>query len=265
MNTSSLPIAIETDLIFSRFNGQVIEKQNYIVIRTPSNQGYHWGNYLVFQDAPSPGDETRWPLIFREEFADLPGVQHILFTWATRSEGSAVPAFCELGYSLENSLALVASSVHRPQKYNNEVSVRPLASDADWESAVQNQIMVNEKYEPNKFERFKRLQMANYRLMAEAGRGRWFGAFLNGKLVADLGVYFETEVGRFQSVVTHPQYRRLGICGRLVFDAANLAFSEFKVKRVAMVADADYHAAKIYESVGFLPVETTYCLASGRD
>jgi hypothetical protein len=42
----------------------------------------------VFQDAPISGDETRWPFIFREEFADLPGVQHILFTWATRLEGS---------------------------------------------------------------------------------------------------------------------------------------------------------------------------------
>ena len=39
-------LVIKTDLIFARFSGEVIDRGNYLVIRTPSNTGYHLGNYL---------------------------------------------------------------------------------------------------------------------------------------------------------------------------------------------------------------------------
>lgn len=71
--------------------------------------------------------------------------------------------------------------------------------------------------------------MEQYRSMAEAKKGHWFGAFLNGKLIGDLGVFFEEHVGRYQSVGTHPDFRRKGVCGNLIYQAGLVALREFGV------------------------------------
>ena len=38
----------KTDIIFAKFSGKVIDRGNYILIQTPSNTEYHWGNYVIF-------------------------------------------------------------------------------------------------------------------------------------------------------------------------------------------------------------------------
>jgi len=102
---------------------------------------------------------------------------------------------------------------------------------------------------------FKRQQMARYRAMVRAGWGQWFGAFLDNRLVADLGLFCREGIGRFQTVGTHPDYRRRGICGTLVYQAACYGFEHLDAQTLVMIADEAYHAAKIYESVGFTPSE----------
>jgi predicted GNAT family acetyltransferase len=89
--------------------------------------------------------------------------------------------------------------------------------------------------------------------MSEAGLGKRFGAFLEGKLVADLGIYTSNGIGRFNEVATHRNFRRQGLCGTLVYQAALAAFESMHVQILVMEADEDYHAAAIYESVGFKP------------
>ena len=50
MNIQSL--GYRTDLFFPRFDGEVTDRGDYIVIRTPSNPTYHWGNFLLFNQPP---------------------------------------------------------------------------------------------------------------------------------------------------------------------------------------------------------------------
>ena len=97
--------------------------------------------------------------------------------------------------------------------------------------------------------------MLRYRQMVQAGLGEWFGAFLGNRVAGDLGVFVQGGVGRFQSVGTHPDFRRRGICGTLVYEAARYAFQNLGAETLVMVADEEHHAAKIYESVGFVPTE----------
>jgi predicted GNAT family acetyltransferase len=56
-------------------------------------------------------------------------------------------------------------------------------------------------------------------------------------------------------VETHPEFRRRGICGTLVYESARHALGSLGAERLVMVADAHYHAARIYESLGFRPTE----------
>jgi predicted GNAT family acetyltransferase len=110
----------------------------------------------------------------------------------------------------------------------------------------------------------KRRQLERYRAMMDAGLGAWFGAFLDGRPVADLGVFIDGDVGRYQAVGTHPDYRRRGLCGTLVHHAAQHAFRTWGVKTLVMVANPEYHAARIYESVDFRPTERQVGLEHSR-
>jgi predicted GNAT family acetyltransferase len=103
--------------------------------------------------------------------------------------------------------------------------------------------------------------MVRWREMANAGLGAWHGAFLTERLVADCGLFFDDAagVGRFQSVATHPDFRRRGLCGRLIWEVARAGLQ--RVPTLVMVADDEYHAARIYESVGFERVEVSFALS----
>ena len=79
--------------------------------------------------------------------------------------------------------------------------------------------------------------------------------------MGDLGIFFEGPVGRYQMVGTHPDFRKQGICGTLVYEAGLMAFEEFALDHLVMEADPDYHAARIYESVGFNKAEINYSLS----
>jgi predicted GNAT family acetyltransferase len=163
------------------------------------------------------------------------------------------------GFKVDFSVVLTARAVHQPPKFNPRIEVRPLLSDQDWRDAIEVQILSKAaEYDVASYRLFKERQMARYRAMSEQNLGHWFGAFLDGKLVGDLGIFREGPIGRFQSVETHPDYRRQGICGRLVYESAKFAFEQMGVTELVMVADENYHAAKIYESVGFVPTVKEY-------
>ena len=188
-------LAYQTDLCFPRLDGEVMDRGDYVVIRTPSNPTFHWGNFLLFDRPPASGDLDRWRRLFAEEIGAAPATQHLAFGWD----------------SVEGETG----------------DIQP----------------------------FKTRQMARYRAMARAGLGEWFGVFSNRQVVADLGVFVGNGVGRFQSVGTHPDFRRRGFCGTLVYEAAQCALKQLGAKTLVMAADEEYHAAGIYESVGFRPTE----------
>lgn len=255
MNVQSL--GHRTDLIFPQFDGEIIDRGDYLVILTPSNPTYHWGNYLLFSRPPGQNDLHTWKKIFDEEIGARQKAEHYAFGWDTvAGEQGEVQPFLDDGFSLTETVVLTTAQVQPPPKTNRDVSIRPIATDDEWEQAVQNQIACRlPEYGLAGYEVFKRAQMAHYRRMTRAGLGAWFGAFLGERLVADLGVFTSGDLGRFQQVGTHPDFRRRGICGTLVYQASRVAFEQMAVNMLVMAADENYHAARIYESVGFRPRE----------
>ena len=45
-------LGYRTDCVILHYNGQIEEKEDYYVIRTPSNPTYYWGNFLLYKFAP---------------------------------------------------------------------------------------------------------------------------------------------------------------------------------------------------------------------
>lgn len=250
---------LRSEMMFHRLNGEVIDRGAYLVVRTPDNPGFYFGNLLVFFEPPGRGAAAVWRALFAAEFADNPEIKHCTLAWDAGGVRGEVAPLEAAGFEVNESVVLRAAAVRRPAKMHAGVSVRPLAGDADWRAAAALQIACRaDVYEPVSYGIFKERQMARYREMVAAGLGQWFGAFLDGRLVGDLGLFREGGLGRFQQVETHPDFFRQGICGRLVFEAARYGLTVMGLSELVMVADEHYHAARIYESVGFVPVAREY-------
>ena len=154
---------------------------------------------------------------------------------------------------LEATAVLSASSVTRPSKFNSDLEVRGLQTDAEWEEMIRIQVASShDNLPPSEWERFYRTQALRYQAMERAGFGQWYGGFLNGQLVGGLGLFHHQRVGRFQSVSTAPDFQRRGVCQTLVYEASRRLLDSGAVDHLVMCADPDYHAIKIYEAVGFI-------------
>lgn len=252
-----------TDLIFARFSGSVIDKGSYTLIQTPSNPGFYWGNYIIFDQAPQKGSLKEWTTVFDKEFSYLSEPHHYAFTWDTgKDDKGEHQEFLNAGFDFDSATVLIATKLSAPPHINDRLRVRKISSNQDWHDVIRLQTLcADPKFMNDHFEQFKGRQMASYRRMSEAGQGSWFGAFLEGQLVGDLGIFYEDQIGRYQNVETHPDYRRQGICGTLVYQTGLVAFKEFSVNHLVMEADIDYHAARIYESVGFRRTEVNHALS----
>ncbi len=250
--------------MLARHSGEVIDRDEYIVVRTPNNPTYHWGNYLIFRTPPRSGDEARWCERFDDEFASLPGPRnHRLLAWDTADGDSTgvIDPFVAKGMQLETAVALTATAITLPPRPNLDMEVRRIESPSDWQEAIELQVLTRDPaHSLEGYRTFKEEQFANYRRMSESGVGDWYGAFLGDTLVGDLGIYHEGGVARFQSVSTHPSHRRRGVCGTLVHQSATMLRALTPIQTFVMEADPEYHAARIYESVGFTPCETNHAL-----
>jgi ribosomal protein S18 acetylase RimI-like enzyme len=243
-------LAYRTDLILLACGGELIDRGDYIVVRSPQNPHYWWGNFLLWRRPPAAGDLERW----RERFAaELPGARHMTFGWdAPDGATGELAPFVAAGFAVARAIVLTARALTPPRPSAAPLTIRPLHSDDDWQQATANQLRCADH--PAVDAELVNAQMRRYRALAASGLGAWHGAFSDGRLVGDLGLYGDGGVGRFQNVETHPDFRRRGVCQTLVYEVSRRALAS-GIATLVMVADPDYHAARIYESLGFRAAE----------
>ena len=246
-------LGYRTDLIFPTFDGQVIDRGNYLVIRTPTNPNFYWGNFLLFSHPPQEGDLDVWRDLFTREIGTPPDTVHQVFGWdSPEGEEGVIQPFLEAGFRVDRNVVLSSRAPSDPARPSSSVSIRPLKSESDWEQAVENQIVCREpEFEEREYREFQQKKMTGYRKMAASGHGDWYGAFTEQKLVADLGLYHHKGVGRFQSVETNPAFRRRGIAGTMIVEASRQAKKKYNLHTLVIVADEDSSPARLYTSLGF--------------
>jgi ribosomal protein S18 acetylase RimI-like enzyme len=264
----SLLWATEMDVLpVDRVVGQ---KDGYLLIRSPGNPGHYFGNLLLFDDPPAVGDGDRWERLFELEFGDEPRVRHRTFGWdrADGALGRAREEFVDRGYQLDESIVLVADpdQVRPHPRENSDVLVReldpaPAAEEQLWDAVLELQVAsrAEEHVEERTYRAFARARLDGYRAHFRAGRGAWYLALDPGtdEVVAGCGVVVTGGRGRYQAVETALSHRRLGICSRLVVEAARRSAAAYGAERFVIAADAGYHALGLYESLGFVPHERT--------
>jgi ribosomal protein S18 acetylase RimI-like enzyme len=255
MNVKSL--GYRTDLIFHAFDGEISDRGVYLVIRTPLNPTFYWGNFLLFSHPPGEGDLRAWSALFAQEIGAPPETKHLVFGWdSPTGDVGVIQPFLETGFRVNRDVVLTCSKPSSPARPSDRVSIQALKTAADWAQAVENQVSCRApEFSERDYRDFRRRQMDRYRKMVVAGLGDWFGAFADRKLVADLGIFHTNSVGRFQSIQTHPEYRRQGIAGALIYEAAGQTQARHNLHTLVIVAEQASNPARLYKSLGFQQTE----------
>jgi RimJ/RimL family protein N-acetyltransferase len=263
-----------TDLIFARFDGEVEARGDHLVIRTPRNPTYWWGNFLLFDHAPKPGDAARWLARFEAEIAARqPESRHVTFGVDSEIDFDLPDDFAAAGFTKFASTVL---TMHRAQsrsprkELDATCRIAALRLPEQAAAAVDLQVAVDagEHESPAQYRLFRERQMERYEKMVRAGMGAWFGVFARAEEgtddtpVADCGLFRSPgePLGRFQHVVTHPAWRRRGLCSALVHAACRHGFEQLGLGTLVIVADPDDVAIGLYESLGFQRGASTWHL-----
>jgi ribosomal protein S18 acetylase RimI-like enzyme len=238
-----------TDIALRALEGsQVTEYADCVVVRSPANPGFRWGNFVLLREPPRPGAARHWTALFRREFPQADYTA--LGVDVTAASEVAADEFLAAGLRRSVDSVLTATSVRVPPHVNGDADYRPLATDEDWSQAA----ALSSACFPGgpADQEFMRLRMSARRRLTEDGHGAWFGAFRRERLSAQLGIFITAGgVARFQDVETHPDARRQGLAGSLVYAAARHGLDGLAARTLVMVADPDGDAIRLYRSLGF--------------
>jgi ribosomal protein S18 acetylase RimI-like enzyme len=244
-----------TSLALLQSTGSTItDRGDHLVVRTESNPGFWWGSFLLLREPPAADQVPEWVVRFEATF---PQAAHRAFGLDDpTASGEAFAGFAALGYEVERSSVMTAGSVDHPQRAPVGATCRPLVDDDDWAQHVGLSLTVYPTEEGEDGRAFVEVRAAVRRRAVAAGAGFWVGAFVDGRLVSQLGVLRAGGgLGRYQDVETHPDFRRRGLAGTLVAQAGETMLDAEGVHTLVMVADPDDEAIRLYRSLGFVESE----------
>ncbi|MFI5694978.1 GNAT family N-acetyltransferase [Kribbella sp. NPDC051586] len=249
-------LGYRTDLLLLELSGSTFrDTGEYVVVRTPANPGFWWGNFLLYRTPFAPDDAKIRLDDFRREF---PEAKHVAIGIdSVDGEIGAEDEVTAAGLEIDRSVVMTADRVVPPQRPNGEATYRFLAGDDDWEQLYHQSLATADMEVDAAYEDFTRRKLVAKRELVEAGHGKWFGAFDGARLQSSLGLMFDGKgLARFQNVQTSPEDRGRGLASTLVHHASTYGLTEGGARTLVMVADPDYLAIRIYRSVGFNDSET---------
>lgn len=237
----------KTEIKIRSLLGKVSKRNGYLVVRTPSNPEFIWGNFLFLPKAPKIGDIPLWRKRFSAEFN---GIKHLALSWDVPVSASRLKPFANLGFTLDNCVSLERNQLLPAERSLSVLTIRTLQLKKDWDQIVRNYLESGARQSKER-SAFVRNLFRDYQKMSQAGFGRWFGAYLKGRLIASLGIVPCDDIGRFQEVFVHKNFRRRGFAAELIRTACNEALGAMGLKRLVIVADKDSPAEKLYAKLGF--------------
>jgi ribosomal protein S18 acetylase RimI-like enzyme len=250
-------LGYRTDLMVRALEGsQVVPGPGYVTVRTPANPAFWWGNFVLLSGQAARQGAGPGLALLRSEF---PAAAHVALGIDVTSAAAAGPDdFTAAGLDVHQDTVLTAGALREPPHPNRAAAVRELDGDDDWEQSAQLRAVCDaEEGGPPPVPAFIAAREVTRRTLAGTGHGAWFGAFLDGQLASQLGVFSDRRgVARYQEVATHPDARRQGLAGTLLCHAAQYAVSHLAATTLVIVADPAEPAIGVYRAVGFGDRET---------
>jgi ribosomal protein S18 acetylase RimI-like enzyme len=240
---SELSLANRTDLaLYGRF-GELGDRGDYLVVRTPEEPTSYLGNQIIIRGDVTADRVAQWLAVFRDEFSDLEAVRHVTLN----VQGAIDPPPETKLRHVENLVLSLAKPFPAPA-LDTDFEVTRLNDDASWRLFVDWRFAQAKPAGRAYFHR----HFASQRVLAEAGRAAWFIARVATTPAASLGIIDCHGVARFQAIQTEPAFQRRGIATHLVQLALAVADREFGADRAVLVASADNAGAiSLYTRLGF--------------
>ena len=239
-----------TDLAVLAHSGSTIEDHGeHLVVRTPANPEFHWGNCLFVTDERAVDDAARWVSTFRSAFPNATWVAIGLVRMPV-----AADAWAEQGLEVELDDVLTTGTLPRQTPLAEGYTAGRIAG-ADWEQYARRAIRENEQageFDLETHEKFVRARTRSRRALSERNVAAFFGAFADGQLVADLGIVRCGRTARYQTVGTDPDHRRRGLASHLLGRAARWA-ADRDCDRWVILTETANPAGRLYRSLGFEP------------
>ena len=142
-------LGFRTDLALLERAGSTIEDcGDHLVVRSPANPTFYWGNFLLLDHVPAADRVEMWLERFVEA---LPAARHRSLGFdAPHASAADLAAFTEHGLEIDVSTVMTATSVHPPAHPNGDATYRTLESDADWSQSVELTLACNDEYEASR-------------------------------------------------------------------------------------------------------------------
>jgi GNAT superfamily N-acetyltransferase len=243
-----LPPGWKTDLAIRELSGSTVEDHgDHLLIRTPDNPDFYWGNCLFVTDEGAVDDAGRWVRTFQEAFPEATWVAIGLIRMPDDQDAWVVE-----GLDLERDDVLTTRALPRQTPLPEGYAVRQLDGD-DWAQSVARSVAENNRTmheEPRSFERFAKAQSQARQALSDQDVGATFGAFASEVLVADLGIVCCGTTARYQSVGSDEAHRRRGLASHLLGVAARWA-ADHGCDQWVIVTEDTNPAGRVYRSVGF--------------
>ena len=245
-----LPLGWHTDLAVLRISGSTIEERSdHLVVRTPDNPFYYWGNFVLATDAAGADQPERWLEIFEAEF---PETDHRAIGLVADPSDEA--AWSALDLKIEHDDVLATTTCPAPTPLPQGYLARQIDAAEEWEQSTGLRI-AEFAAESKREAAFERRSTEARAVMSVQGQTAWFGAFEGDRLVAELGIVeCGSAVARYQSVVTGAGHRRRGLAGHLLGAAARWA-ADRGARTWVIAADLGSDASRLYQSRGFEPAD----------
>ncbi len=275
MRVDDLRPGWRTDFTLHAVAAEVTERADCVVVRTPGNPSFYWGNCLMLAAPPADDELAHWLRRFDEEIASRqPESRHVALGVNTPYAGEHRPAWQAAGFELHVNAVMrlePGGLLALPAPKRTDIEVRPIVwndGGAEVEAIVDLQCADTHGFEPAGYRAYRRRMFDTYARLHERGQCEWFGVWVGPEgarvLAADCGLIRDRAAagatGRFQRVATHPAWRRQGLCSALVHHVSRHALQAWQVAEVIMVADPDDVAIGIYRSLGYREFEREWCL-----
>ena len=234
----------KSDFMFHRVSGKVTLKDNYYAICTESNPDFIWGNYYAFL---TPAAIAKYSLSLESKRL----TKHDFFAFSYNADHKDLTLINEYqakGFDIDIDEGMIRTESMIEIK-NENLLLGIVSTDDDWQAVIKNQLLSIGLTKDESV--FLEKRFIDYRKMVENGEGHWFFAKKDGRIIGDLGLFFDGDNARFQQVGTVKEARNQGVCQSLVSFAGNYCLNKLRMKCLIIVADEGSQAQYIYQKLGF--------------
>ena len=258
---------LRSEFIFWREHSVIEDREDALVITTPENPFWRWGNLIVLKAWPRPEDTVHWKNLYVSKIAPLQSVPNRLLVWeGSRDKHGVLEPYTEDGLTFSTFDVLRLGRLHKPSTHRPDIIIRTISDDdEEWREVVSvNVECFGILSDDPDYQRFAERRLAHHRRMVAKGLGCWYAASIDGELAGSLGIFWGDGLCRFQEVAVRPRFRHQGIAATLVYEAAKSAQREYPHHSQIIAADAEGDAIRIYRTLGFETDSLSYALREHR-